>query len=149
MRLLLVLTVLMLTACASALSPVRGKQLSIAGIAPGATLADVLRKLGPALKVESASGSFTQYVSYDRLSFALDEDGLVANANTSNPRYCFNHWLCPGMSLSAARAKIPNLSQSPSGHGNLLVAYSNGSGCWLEVDPSGDVISSLAIACQP
>lgn len=124
-----------------------GERLAIGGIAPGAKLTEIVAKFDSPLSQERSDGFITLWVIYDRLSFGLDEDGLVANIKTSNPNCCFNGWLCPGMSLAKAKEKVPDLLSSASG--DSLVAYSEGNGCWLELVPIGEQVASLAIECQP
>ena len=147
MRFQIALTALVLASPALAGSASSSK-LSIAGISPGDTLEDIVAKIGPPIAQERSEGFIALQVRYDRLSFDLDEDGMVANAVTTNPKHCFNGWLCPGASLSKVRHRLPSLTQ-PSSPSAPLVAYADGDGCWLEITAPGQTITALSFKCQP
>ena len=97
---------------------------------------------------ERSYGFIVLRVRYDRLSFDLDEDGLVANAETANPQYCFKGWLCPGALMAKIRSKLPSLTRASSLDAPF-VAYADGDGCWLEITAPAKAITSLAFKCQP
>jgi hypothetical protein len=148
MRLQLVLIALVLSGQALAASSPGSNKLSIAGISPGDTLRDITTTLGRPIAKERSEGFIVLRVRYDRLSFDLDEDGLVANASTTNPKHCFKGWLCPGASLAKVRSRLPGLTQ-PSSPSGPLVAYADGDGCWLEITARSQTITALAFKCQP
>jgi hypothetical protein len=148
MRLHIALIALVLSTPTLAASSSGSNKLSIAGISPGDTLGNITTRLGRPIAQERSEGFIVLQVRYDRLSFDLDEDGLVANAATTNPKHCFKGWLCPGASLPKVRSRLPGLSQ-PSSPGAPLVAYADGDGCWLEITAAAQTITALAFKCQP
>jgi hypothetical protein len=148
MRLQLALIALVFSSTALAASPLGSNKLCIAGISPGNTLGNITDRFGRPIAQKRSVGFIVLHVQYDRLSFELDEDGLVANAETTNPKHCFNNWLCPGASLSTARTRLPDLAQ-PSSIGAPLIAYADGDGCWLEITAPAQTITALAFKCHP
>ena len=148
MRLLIALTVLVLSISALSASAAGGDKLTIAGISPGDTLGEITAMHGRPITQERSDGFIVLQVRYDGLSFDLDEDGLVANAETANPKYCFKGWLCPGALMPKVRSKLPGLTQ-PSSLVAPFVAYADGDGCWLEITAPAQTITSLAFKCQP
>jgi len=148
MKLLVALTALVLPISALSASVAGGEKLTIAGISPGDTLGNITAMHGRPISQERSDGFIVLQVRYDRLSFDLDEDGIVANAETANPKYCFNDWLCPGAPMSTVRSKLPGLTQ-PSSLGAPFVAYADGDGCWLEITALAQNVTSLAFKCQP
>lgn len=148
MRLRIVLMILVLAGPVLAGSPSSSNKLSIAGISPGDTLGRITTTIGRPAAQERSEGFIVLQVRYDRLSFGLDESGLVAHAETANPKHCFNGWLCPGAELSKVRHRLPDLMPSSS-PGGPLVAYADGDGCWLEITAPAQTVTALAFKCQP
>jgi hypothetical protein len=154
MRTLLAFLVLALVGPASA-GNLPASELSIAGVASGATEASVLNRLGkPLHRVDTGEGIELRYPGLvitvgwlesqqsprQKRVFALQ--GTGANA-------CTPHDLCPGMPLSAATRLYGPTAPTKRETGTFYEYQPTGANCWLQVSAPADVIQSVAVACQP
>jgi len=116
--------------------------LSVGGISPGMSEAQVVGVLGKPRRVETLEGVIVRSLVYPSLRIELDEDHKVAGVWSTDPRACLGNGVCPGSSAASAYAKLPELR-----HG--VTAMSAGEGCWAEVPIRQGRVKAVALVCQP
>jgi hypothetical protein len=134
---------------------IQPSELSVGGIVSGATEASVTRLVGePAERVETGEGIELRYsdlvatVAYLEQKASGVQRRVVALRGTG-ARACTPRGLCPGMPASeVTRIYGPSTPVSRE-TGTFFEFQPEGLACWLQVDATGGIVKSVAVACQP
>ena len=134
---------------------ISASELSIGGVTTGATEASVLRRLGaPARRVDNGEGIELHYPGFVVTVAWLDQQApgrqrRVIALYATGPKACTPRGLCPGMPESTATGLYGHVEPTHRDTGTFLEYQPAGLSCWLQVAPSGGVVQSVAVACQP
>lgn len=136
-------------------SDVPASELSIGGVASGATEASVIELLGePSQRLDTGEGVDLRYpgllitVGW----FEHHDDGeprRVLALFGNGPGACTPRGLCPGMPASQAGRLYGPTTPVQRGSGTFLEFQPEGVSCWLSISVPGPIVESVAVACQP
>jgi hypothetical protein len=130
-------------------------ELSIGGVASGATEASVLHRLGsPSKRVDTGEGIELHYPGLVVTVGWLEQQrpGMQRRALAlfgTGPRACTPHGLCPGMPAAKVTRLYGSVAPVKRDSGTFLEYQPKGVACWLQVAAPGAVVESVAVACQP
>ena len=134
---------------------IRASELSIGGVASGATEASVVRRLGsPTKRVETGEGTELHYPDLVVTLGWLEQETpegqrrVLAILGTGR-KACTPKGLCPGMPSSAAARLYGSTKPTLRETGTFLEYQPKNVSCWLQISAPADVIQSVAVACQP
>ncbi|KRG48323.1 hypothetical protein ARC20_02555 [Stenotrophomonas panacihumi] len=124
--------------------------LKVGPVQVGDSEAQVRSALGKPLRSSRHEGFITRVLHYPGIDVGFDdadlgEVGTVAAIEATGPRYCFDGWLCPGMSYAEAKT----LARSRGGtveHDGITVY---GDSCWIVVSQARGRVSAVEMRCQP
>jgi hypothetical protein len=140
--------VLLLTLIALSGSANACEKVSIAGVSPGMDAIAVKAIFGVPAKIFSNKENFISTTfEYGQLRVGFDEDMRVASIESRSQKYCFNKWLCPGMTAAAVKSRMSGKKFVVSGDKEKLTIYDDS--CWAEITSNRVSIESVAILCQP
>ena len=130
-------------------------ELSVGGIASGASEASVLKHLGqPTRRVDTGEGIELHYPGLSITVGWLEQEApgrqrrVIALYGTGR-KACTPRGLCPGQKASAADRLYGRTKPVHRETGTFLEYQLATTQCWLQVAVKGGVIKSVAVACQP
>jgi hypothetical protein len=146
--------IIALSALVSVASALPLSELQIGGIASGAFEADVIQQFGePLQRLETGEGTELHYsglvVTVGWEQQAPGRERQVIALLGTGPNACTPRGLCPGMPVTAAYRLYGSPVAAQRGAGGLLEYYPEAPGCWLQLATVGDIVKSVAVACQP
>ena len=148
-------TVMLLLSASARAGDFPASELSIGGVASGATEAEVVGLLGePARRAETGEGSELHYPGLVVTVGWLEQQAegvqrrVLALSGTS-PKSCTPRGLCPGMPESEVRSLYGAAEPVQRGAGMFIEYQPEGVHCWLQVSMQTGIVQSLAVACQP
>ncbi len=130
-------------------------ELSISGVASGASEANVLRHLGQPLKrVDAGEGIELIYPELVVTIGWLEQQApgvprRVIALHGTGPSACTPSGLCPGMPTSEAVRLYGAAKQTKRSYGTFLEYQPQGLSCWLQVSAPRATVESVGVACQP
>lgn len=143
------LGLLMILASAPALAvdgTVPERELSVAGVEIGQSPAQVTKLLGNAVR-KVDTGEFVEY-HYSRARVSVGEN-MVYGVYSDHPHACTPAGLCPGDGLDKMRFLYGPPVEADRETGLFFEYYATGASCWLQISAKGNLIASIAVACQP
>ena len=132
-----------------------GSELSIGGVASGATETSVVNLLGsPSNRVETGEGTELHYPGLVVTLGWLEQEApgrqrRVFAIQGTGRKACTPKGLCPGMSSSVAARLYGSTKPTLRETGTFLEYQPAGLNCWLQISAPAGVIQSVAVACQP
>ncbi len=130
-------------------------ELSIAGVASGATETSAISQLGePSERFDTGEGIELRYpglvvtVGWFEQSAPGVQRRVLALHGTG-PRACTPRGLCPGMPTSEIQRLYGQVAPVKRSYGTFFEYQPNGLACRLQVSAPGPIVSSVAVACQP
>lgn len=154
MRNILAIAALVLSSSALA-GEISASELSIGGIASGASEASVLRQLGKPLKrIDTGEGIELLYPGLVVTIGWLEPKApgvqrRVLALRGTGPRACTPRGLCPGMAASEAVRFYGPVRPVKRSYGTFLEYQPQGLTCWLQVLAPRATVESVGVACQP
>ena len=121
-------------------------QLSLAGIAPGDTEAEVFNRLGPPNRVID---SIFPRLEYPGMTVWLDENRQVVEIISTNAEDCTPDGVCPDMAFADVRALYGEPIVNDRENGRFMEYYSPGATCWLQIALDEQTVESVGVVCQP
>ena len=134
---------------------ISASELSIGGIASGASEASVVRHLGKPLKrIDTGEGIELLYPGLEVTIGWLEQKApgvqrRVLALRGSGPRACTPSGLCPGMAASEALRLYGPVAPVKRSYGTFLEYQPQGLACWLQVSAPRATVESVAVVCQP
>lgn len=141
----------LLLAPASALAfegEVVGSEISLGGVAVGATTDEVTKTLGKPLRQQPQRDFIDLDYYYPNLRVSFS-DGVVAGLYSDHRKGCTPMQLCPGDRLEKMRSLYGPPVVADRGTELFYEYFSKGFDCWLEITAKGEKIKSIGVACQP
>ncbi len=156
MRKLLALLFLAICGCATGpIARVGDRDLSLGGVALGDTEQAVVARLGPpSHKVDTGEGTEFQYLGLSVLIGWLEQEApgtfrRVLELNATGSETCTPAGICPGMTITAAKAHYGSPLLVAREGVTFLEYYSSESSCWLQLLAPTGTINSISAVCQP
>ncbi|KRD73553.1 hypothetical protein [Lysobacter sp. Root983] len=127
---------------------VAGSEISLGGIAVGATTSEVTKTLGKPLRQQPQTDFIDLDYHYPNLQVSFS-DGVVAGLYSDHRKGCTPMRLCPGDRLDKMRSLYGAPIVANRETGQFYEYYATDFDCWLEIAAEGEKIKSIAVACQP
>ena len=130
-------------------------ELTIAGVASGATEASVTSQLGsPSERIDTGEGTELHYPGLVVTVGWLEQKApgvqpRVLGLLGTGPQACTPRGLCPGMAASEVSRLYGPVASVQRGSGVFLEYQPEGLACWLQVSAPGAIVESVAVVCQP
>ena len=134
---------------------IAASELSIGGVASGATETSVVKLLGsPSSRVETGEATELHYPGLVVTVGWLEQEApgrqrRVFAIKGTGRNACTPKGLCPGMPSSVATRLYGSTKPARRETGTFLEYQPARMNCWLQVSAPADVIQSVAVACQP
>ena len=130
-------------------------ELSVGGVALGASESEVLSILGPAPKqTETGEGTALEYPDITVLIGWLEQKAAgkerrVIQLTGYGTSACTPAGVCPGVTVAQAVAAYGQPTVANRETGRFLEFYSDQSSCWLQLAASANIVRSVSAVCQP
>jgi len=119
--------------------------MQVGPIKLGDSISQVEKSLGKPLSVKRLEGFIVREFYYRGIKVQFDESNIVAGIESAGSNYCFDDWLCPGMSFDAVK-KFGETHGARYLKGELLVY---GDGCWISATPKDGKVGVVSLKCEP
>ena len=144
----LVVALLVLTTSQPSPGDVPAKEVSLSGIHVGESTSQVTRKLGQPLRIYDQPDYLNLHYKYKDLTVSFS-DGVVAGLNTKSRRSCTPKKLCVGDSIDRMRKLYGEPITTDRETGRYYEYYGIDLYCWLKIPATGNLVTSITVACQP
>lgn len=124
------------------------KEVSLAGVFVGDSIALVKEKLGEPAHETEASDFLNLHYDYPNVGVSFS-DVVVAGLYSDRPDGCTPRQLCPGDRLDRMRSLYGRPIVSDRETGRFYEYYGHDLYCWLQMDAKQDKIVSIRVECQP